>query len=148
MPIDETEKRVWAEREIAAPAAEIFAVLADPSRHREIDGSDTVRDAFGESRRLELGDKFGMRMRWGVPYVIRNKVVEYERDALIAWAHPGGHRWRYELDALTDDRTKVTETFDWSTALSPWLLEKMGIPEAHVGDVERTLERLEAVVTA
>jgi uncharacterized protein YndB with AHSA1/START domain len=32
-------------RRIDAPAAEIFQVLADPARHRDIDGSGTLREA-------------------------------------------------------------------------------------------------------
>ena len=36
---------VSVERVIPAPAAEIFALIADPHRHQEFDGSGTVRDA-------------------------------------------------------------------------------------------------------
>ena len=45
-----------------------------------------------------LGDRFGMDMKLGVPYRMSSTVVEYEADRLLAWAHFGGHRWRYELD--------------------------------------------------
>ena len=33
---------ITVERTIAAPAEKIFALLADPGRHHEIDGSGTV----------------------------------------------------------------------------------------------------------
>ena len=38
-----------------------------------------------------------MDMKMGAPYKIKNKVVEFEQDRLIAWRHIGLHRWRYEL---------------------------------------------------
>ena len=148
MPIDKDTRKVWAVREIDAPAADIFAIVADPTRHQEIDGSGTVQGTSGEtSRQLKLGDKFGMKMKWGVPYSVKSTVKEFEQDRLIAWAHFGGHRWRYELEPLDGNRTRVTETFDYSTALTPWALEWVNIPEGHVDSIDGTLERLEAVVT-
>jgi hypothetical protein len=42
------------ERVIPAPPGRIFDLLADPSRHRDIDGSGTVRDAKAGSERLAL----------------------------------------------------------------------------------------------
>ena len=148
MPIDKDTRKVWAVREIDAPAADIFAIVADPTRHPEIDGSGTVQETSGESsRQLQLGDKFGMKMKWGVPYSVKSTVKEFEQDRLIAWAHFGGHRWRYELEPLDDQRTKVTETFDYSTALTPWAYEWVKIPDGHESSIEATLERLDDVVT-
>ena len=148
MPIDKDTRKVWAVREIDAPAADIFAIVADPTRHKDIDGSGTVQEASGDPRQLKLGDKFGMKMKWGVPYSVKSTVKEFEQDRLIAWAHYGGHRWRYELEPLDDNRTRVTETFDYSTALTPWAYEWVNIPEGHVDSIDGTLERLEAVVTS
>ena len=87
-----------------------------------------------------------MKMRIGLPYRIGNTVVEYEPDRLIAWRHAGGHRWRYELEPV-DGGTKVTETFDWSTARSPRFIELMGYPDKHPENMTRTLERLDDHVT-
>jgi hypothetical protein len=53
---------------------------------------------------------------FGVPYVIRNRVVELEPDRLIAWRHFTANRWRYELTPNADGGTTVTETFDTSRA--------------------------------
>ena len=76
---------VSVERFVKAPAERVFALLADPSRHREIDGSGTLRDAKGGSTRLALGSRFGMNMKAGAPYVMVNEVVEFEADRRIAW---------------------------------------------------------------
>lgn len=142
------ERKVSVSRTIAAPAADIFDVLADPSRHVEIDGSGTVRGAKAAvPERLALGSKFGMSMKLGVPYDIRNTVVEFEENRLIAWAHFGKHRWRYELEPV-DDGTLVTETFDWSTSMAPFAIELAGYPKRHPAAMRETLARLDAVVTS
>ena len=87
-----------------------------------------------------------MGMRMGVPYVIKNEVVEFEPDRLIAWRHVGRHRWRYRLEPV-EGGTRVTETFDWSTARFPKGIEIMGYPSKHPAGMERTLERLDRLVT-
>jgi len=136
---------VSASRVIQASPAEVFSVLSDASLHHAIDGSGMVRGTKGTPERLELGSRFGMKMRMGIPYGITNEVVEFEQDRRIAWAHFGGHRWRYELEEV-DGGTLVTESFDWSTAISPKAIERMGYPQKHVANMERTLEKLEAFV--
>lgn len=142
------DRSVSVSRLIAAPAEKIFDVLADPARHAEIDGSGTVRGAKDPAaERLKMGAKFGMKMKMVVPYDMRSTVVEFEENRLIAWAHFGKHRWRYELEPV-DDGIMVTETFDWSTALFPLGIELAGYPKKHVPNMQKTLERLEAVATA
>ncbi len=143
-----SDRVVSISRDIDAPAERIFELLADPARHGEIDGSGMVQAAKGDPQRLTLGAKFGMDMKIGpIPYRIGNTVVEFEENRLIAWAHFGGHRWRYRLEPLDGGaRTKVTEEFDWSTAKVPKAIELMGYPTKHVGNIERTLERLAGVV--
>lgn len=128
---------------VPAPAEEVFALLADPRRHSEIDGSGTVKGAMSGPDRLSAGAIFGMRMRYGVPYVIKNTVVEFEEGRRIAWRHFGHHVWRYELEPL-DSGTRVTETFDWAPARAPKVLELLGIPARNARSVDATLERLAA----
>ena len=145
-----SEQVVSVSRVINASPEAIFEVLADPTRHAEIDGSGMVQKLHGESNQLELGSKFGMEMKMGfVPYKMTNTVVEYEPDRLIAWQHLFHHRWRYELEPVAESDgggTKVTESFDWSTARSPKALELAGYPKKHPANMEATLERLASVV--
>jgi hypothetical protein len=101
---------------VAASPTTIFNILANPHRHIEIDGSQTIRSNISGPERLSLGSKFGMAMRLGINYRIKNKVVEFKEDELIAWRHFGQWRWRYELKALGNGSTEVTETFDGSYA--------------------------------
>jgi len=141
------ERRISVSRTIAAPAERIFDVLADPAMHARIDGSDTVLDSTEGQPRLRLGARFGMKMRIAVPYNISNEVVEFEEGRRIAWRHFGHHIWRYELEPV-EGGTLVTETFDWSTARIPKLIELVGYPKKHPESMRRTLERLDEVVTS
>jgi len=140
------DKQVSVSRVIDASPEDIFAVLTTTEGHVAIDGSGTVREDI-EHKTLEMGTKFGMKMRYGLPYRISNTVVEYEQDRLIAWQHFGKHRWRYELEPV-DGGTKVTETFDWSTSRSPKAIELMGYPNKHPVAMEKTLERLDDHLTS
>jgi hypothetical protein len=143
-----TERVVSVSRVIHADPEVIFEILADPSRHGDIDGSGMVQSARGGSTRLALGSKFGMDMKIGpLPYRISNEVVEFEENRRIAWAHFGGHRWRYELEPV-EGGTKVTESFDWSTARIPKFIELMGYPAKHPANITATLERLATLVEA
>ena len=146
MTVDYETQHTSASRVIDATPEQIFAVLTDPSLHPVIDGSGTVKKSRGDAQTLELGSKFGMNMRLGLPYIMRSTVVEYEPDELIAWCHPGRHRWRYEL-APVEGGTEVTETFDWSTSRSPKFIEMIGYPKRHEPGLEKTLERLDAYLS-
>lgn len=143
------DRVISVERIIAAPADEIFDVLARPARHAEIDGSDTIQSArLDGPKRLTRGSKFGMRMKFlGIKYRITNTVVEFEENELIAWQHFGRHIWRYELEA-DDEGTLVRESFDWRNTPVPRYYEVAGFSTSHLGNMARTLERLDAVVTA
>lgn len=146
-----TDKIVSGSRTINAPASVIFDVLADPSRHPEIDGSDTVQAARQSGpKRLSLGAKFGIDMKFAglVPYRISNEVVEFVENEQIAWRHFGHHIWRYELEAIDPTRTKVTESFEWGPARFPPMYEWVGYPKQHEGNIAATLEQLEIVVTS
>ena len=145
--MSDSARQVSVSRVIDAPPDAIFAVLADPAKHPIIDGSGTVKKAqAGDPDRLEMGSRFGMDMRIGLPYSIKNTVVEYEPDRLIAWQHFGHHRWRYRLEPV-EGGTEVTETFDWSTARFPPAIELMGYPKKHPPAMAKTLERLDTYVT-
>lgn len=130
---------------VEAPADRIFDLLADPRRHPDFDGSGSVRGAVSGPERLSLGAKFGMDMRLGVPYRVSSQVKEFEEGRRIAWAHIGGHRWRYELEPLADGSTRVTETFDATTARSARALKLMDAYNRNTRAIEETLPRLAAL---
>ncbi|SDF31243.1 Uncharacterized conserved protein YndB, AHSA1/START domain [Lentzea fradiae] len=114
------------ERRIAAPADEIYAVVADPDRHRDFDGSDALRgvaEASSPARPLVVGDHFSMNMDLRGQYVMTSTVVEAEPGRRFAWqSRPhkssarwrsafGGRIWRYELEP-DGGTTLVRESWD------------------------------------
>ena len=147
--------QVSVERVVPAPSQEVFAVLADPRRHREIDGSGTLRDTVDGPPRLFRGATFAMRMQLGAPYSMTNTVVEYEEGRRIAWQpRPtsavaarviGGRIWRYELEPV-EGGTLVRETWDIRAERFP--LPLLGMRATTRRAMTRTLERLEARLTA
>ncbi len=142
-----SDRVVSVAREVGADAATIFSVLSDPANHALIDGSGTVRGPRNDNHtRLELGSRFGMDMKLGVPYRVSNEVVEFEPDRVIAWRHIGHHIWRYELEPLPNGNTLVTESFDWGSSRFPPFYEWVGYPDRHVINMTKTLERLASVV--
>ena len=130
---------------VKAPPAVVFAILTDPRQHSRIDGSGSVQSVMsGPERITATGQSFVVRMKlFGVPYVIMNRVVEFEPDRLIAWRHFTANRWRYEL-AATDGGTTVTETFDMSRAdpVTDAVVRWAKFPERNRQGITGTLERL------
>jgi hypothetical protein len=146
---------VSVERVIPAAPAAIFDLLADPSRHRDIDGSGTVREAHEGSRRLALGDTFGMSMKLGVPYSMVSTVIELDENRRIAWQTRGtgkvggkfgGRIWRYELEPVADG-TLVRESWDVSQERGKAFVKatNKGKTAKHMA---ATLARIEQIVTA
>ena len=148
---------VTVQRLIAAPAEKIFDLLADPSRHHEIDGSGTVvAPRSTRARRLGLGDSFGMDMDWKVKYATKNVVTEFEEGRRIAWQTLApspldklftGRTWRYELEPV-DGGTIVRETWDISTEAAPGRPVVRRLAGLTRKNMEATLARLEQVLTS
>jgi hypothetical protein len=136
--------------EIAANPSTIFAILSDPKRHKEFDGSSTITSNTSGPAKLELGSKFGMQMRLGINYRITNRVVEFRENELIAWRHLGRWVWRYELKAMGPNLTMVTETFDGSKipGISKyWLKIRNAYPWVQMA-VAKSLVRLKTISEA
>ena len=130
---------ISASVEVDAAAAEVFDYLRRPANHPDISGDGTVRGTRSGPERLGDGDRFGMRMKLGVPYPMSSTVKEFEQDRRIAWAHLGGHRWRWSVEPLDGDRSRVTETFDLSTSRFPPALRAAGFPNRHRDNVARSV---------
>jgi len=101
-----------AQIEISANPATIFALISNPHRHKDFDGSNTIKSNFSGPEKLSLGARFGMKMRLGINYQVTNIVLEYKESELLGWRHFGRWIWRYELVDLGNGKTRVTESFD------------------------------------
>jgi uncharacterized protein YndB with AHSA1/START domain len=107
-----------ANREIAASADRIFEFIADPAQQPLWDGNDNLAAAEPGQRVRGIGEVFAMTLTGGA--VRENHIVEFDEGRRIAWlpsepgGRPPGHLWRWELEPLTETRTRVTHTYDWS----------------------------------
>jgi uncharacterized protein YndB with AHSA1/START domain len=143
---------VSVERVIPAAPETIFDLIADASRHPDIDGSGTVKEVkAGGPERLSVGATFGMSMHMGVRYSMVNTVVEFEDNRRIAWkAAPGGwvgrfaggRIWRYELEPV-DGGTRVRESWDISEDHQRVFLKLGGLAKKTRSNMESTLARIE-----
>jgi uncharacterized protein YndB with AHSA1/START domain len=146
---DEVARVVSASRDVAADAAHIFELIADPAQQPRWDGNDNLAEAPAGQRVHAVGDVFTMTTTKG--NVRENHVVEFVEARRIAWtpAEPGqeppGHLWRWELEAIGASLTRVTHTYDW-TRLSD---ADRRIPRAEATTAERlhaSIDRLAALV--
>ncbi|MDO5699465.1 MAG: SRPBCC family protein [Dermatophilus congolensis] len=135
-------RMVGASVVVDAPADAVFALLANPHRHHEVDGSSTVGTQVIGPRELQLGDKFRVSMKLkGIPYSMTSTVSDLIPGRVVEWQLPAGHRWRWEI-APEGEGTRVTEIFDWSGSKIPVVLEKLKAPERNAKSIEASLSRL------
>jgi hypothetical protein len=129
--------------EIKAPAEIIFDLIADPRNHQKIDGSGMLKGELKAPERLYLGAKFGMKMKFIIPYLIKNQVVEFEENKSIAWRHLMHNVWRYELIEIDPKTTLVIQTWDGRKARSKrWVSQSYKwVPRA----MAKTLVRLKEI---
>ena len=152
--------RIEVQRTIAAPAADIFAVLCDPQGHVAIESSGMLQDAEGDPVR-SAGDSFVVHMdrealndfplgRYDVTVDIR----DFEPDRLISWTVIGqikpniGHVYGYRLEPEPGGTsTVVTSFYDWSGIDPQWreagifpVMSELAL-RATLGILDRTVRR-------
>ena len=143
----------------ATPEA-VFAVLADPSTHADVDGTGWVRGSLDGARITAAGQVFRMAMyhpsRSDGNYEIANLVVVYDEPHAIAWKPGtesresgelsfGGWTWRYDLEATGPSRTMVTLTYDWS-AVGPEVRARIPFPPFAPDHLDNSLQHLSELV--
>lgn len=148
------EMRVTVRRRIAGVApATVFAIVTDPAKHVEIDGSGMLVTAPDATPVTAVGDAFIMAMDreplGDIPlgkYTVQNTVTQFETDRLLEWAPgakdapPFGHHYGYIL-SVDGDATEVEHYVDWSgvpeniRAMATW-------PIVPVHMLEKSMDRL------
>ena len=144
--VESGDRKVSRRVTVSAPASEVFALVANPHRHPELDGSGTVRDTpVSGPDRLSQGAKFSVGMKQlGVPYKIKSTVTAFRENELVEWKHPMGHHWRWEFAEVAPGSTQVTETFDYSTTPAAKVFELTGMQKQNAAGITKTLEALAA----
>jgi len=151
--------RLEVRRSIAAPAAEIFAVLCDPQGHVAIDSSGMLQAATGDPASA-VGDEFVVHMDREAlndfpemgHYDVTVQITEFEPQNLIAWTILGqirpqiGHVYGYRLEP-DGENTVVTSFYDWSSIDQKWrdagifpVISEQAL-RATLGILDRTVRR-------
>lgn len=163
---------VTVQKILPVAAADIFDFLAQPANHRRLDGSDTLQGTLEAPDRLSLGATFTMHMQQSrFRYASHNRVVEWERDAILTWETTGrwrGHRtlggqwWRWQMlptpdstDGLASPERKnhggqstiVRHSYIWGNARLPLLtIALLGYPARMRSAMTQSLERLQLLL--
>jgi uncharacterized protein YndB with AHSA1/START domain len=152
---------VSVSRRIAAPASDIFALLADPGRHPTLDGSGMLRPGAANEVISGVGDVFVMKMFFAAmgDYEMHNRVVAFEPDRRISWEpfsaeidpatvpdNRNGSRWMFELAPDGPGATVVTETYDCSGSPDT-VRQAVDDGRAWIDGMTATLERLDQACT-
>jgi uncharacterized protein YndB with AHSA1/START domain len=155
-----TSQRIQATRRIAAPAAQLFRIVADPKMHVEIDGSGMLNAAPDARPLTSVGETFDMKMDreplGDIPgmgkYEVRNTVTRLVTDRLVEWTlglkdqPPVGHVYGWELAPVSDTETDVTNYCDW-TNISEEMRQQREWPIVPLHMLEASVANLEAIVT-
>ena len=153
-------ERVVVSKTIEATPEAVFAVLADPSAHADIDGTGWVRESLDRSRITAAGQVFRMAMchpnHPDKDYKVANRVEVFDEPRAIAWQPGtelpetgelsfGGWIWRYDLEATGPSRTTVTLTYDWSAVPAP-VREHIQFPPFGLDHLDNSLQHLSDLV--
>ena len=153
-------ERVNASTTIEAAREAVFAVLADPSAHADIDGTGWVRASLDGDRITAAGQVFRMAMYHpnhpDKDYTIANLVEVFDEPRAIAWKPGteletgdlsfGGWIWRYDLEATGPSWTTVTLTYDWS-AVPPQVREHLPFPPFGPDHLDNSLHHLSDLIS-
>lgn len=133
----DTSKKIQVSKVIDAPASDIFALLADPNRHSELDGAGMVKGVEGDAQPIvAIGQTFTMNMHQPDlgDYRMINAVTAIVPEARIGWAPSmdpscelaeklgdmdvAGHTYSYDLREV-EGGTEVTSTYEWMSVKDP-----------------------------
>lgn len=155
------DENVSATTIIAAPAEAVFAVLADPAKHAEIDGTGWVREPVDGTPLTGAGQVFRMTMYHPNhpegTYETANRVKVFDAPNAISWETGydagdgtlgfGGWIWRYDLTSAGPSGTKVTLSYDWS-AVPEDVRERIGFPPFGPDHLDHSLAHIAELATS
>lgn len=160
--------RVTASTTIEATREAVFAVLADPSAHADVDGIGWVGRSLDGDRITAAGQVFRMAMYHenhpDKDYEMANRVEVFDPPRAVAWQPGqgpdqsgnlsgnselvfGGWIWRYDLAPAGPGGTEVTLTYDWST-VPAHIREYIQFPPFPVEHLTNSLHHLAELATS
>jgi Polyketide cyclase / dehydrase and lipid transport len=135
---------------VTATPEQLFALLADPSAHSRIDGSDMVVAAASPDRIGAVGEVLLVDMHQEPmgDYRVGNHVIEFDEGRRIAWApggvgrNPVGYFWAWELIGGDDGTTTIVHTYDWSGVSDPEMLARIPFPRVSPDQMAASVQNL------
>lgn len=154
--IEQTPTSIVVTSTVQAPAGDLFAVLADPRRHVEIDGSGMLRPGADAQPITASGQVFTMEMHLSSlgDYRTENHVVDFVDGRSIAWMTareglpPAGVRWSWQLEPVDDRTTVVIHGYDWSRVTDPAVLARVSFPRVGADAMQQSVQRVVQAATA
>ena len=151
-----TPTSITLEQDADSPAASLFAVLVDPRRHVELDGSGMLRSAEDATVIDHVDQVFSMAMHYPSlgDYITDNRVLEFAPDRRLVWTTgrrgqpPAGVRWGWELTPLDEAHTRVVHTYDWSQVTDPAVLARVSFPRVSPVQLQASVGRLIALASS
>lgn len=158
----DTSRKIQASLVIAAPQDAIFALLADPNRHTDLDGAGMLRGVEGDSAPIGgMGQVFTMNMHQDDlgDYRMVNTVTAFQPSSRIGWApavdpscelaaklgdmDASGHTYTYDLREV-EGGTEVTQTYEWMSVRDEEFLKLF--PRVSQDQLEGTLAKIAGTV--
>jgi hypothetical protein len=147
---------------IKAPAEAIFAVLVDPTKHAEIDGTGWVSDSLDRQPLSASGQIFRMAMfhpnHPNGNYEMANLVQVFDPPHAVSWKPGydpgdgvlrfGGWIWRYDLASHGSSETEVVLSYDWSAVPEDVRQTGPQFPPFHPDHLGNSLIHLAELVVA
>jgi uncharacterized protein YndB with AHSA1/START domain len=145
--IDEV-RMIEVSRVVRAPAGRVFAFLANTDNHPLLDTSGMIRASTDHATVTKVGMAFLMDMYNDIrgDHQVENHVVVYEPDRALGWApsepcrEPAGHTYVWRLQPDGEDRTVVSQTYDWSAFTHLDMLAHL--PVVNREQLQRSLDQL------
>jgi uncharacterized protein YndB with AHSA1/START domain len=118
--IERSDTRIRVRQTVDVPAPALFAVLADPRRHVQVDGSGMLQADVDTQPITGVGQVFTMAMRHPSlgDYRTDNHVLEFEAGRRIVW------------------------TYDWSEVTDPAVLARVSFPRVSAEALTESVARL------
>ncbi|MFW0110076.1 polyketide cyclase [Rothia sp. P13129] len=104
---------ICAETTLNADIHKLYAFIANPAKHCELDGGGSVQKLLSQQTpELKTGDRFTEKMFLLLPYRMTLTVTRAQKNQFMTWRHPAGHEWGWELIDHHNGSVTVRETFD------------------------------------
>jgi uncharacterized protein YndB with AHSA1/START domain len=150
----EKSQMIRVSRVVSAPAERIFAFLANTDNHPVLDTSGMVQASADHVTITAVGQVFVMDMHNEIKgdHQVANHVVVYEPDRALGWApgepgnEPAGHTYVRRFEPAGEDRTVVSQTYDWSAFTHLEMLSHL--PVVNREQLQQSLARLADAVEA